>query len=614
MADIAASVLAKLKNKAKASGISYQQCLQLFFQEEFLRRLSGSKYAENFVLKGGLFIYTLTNFESRATVDVDFLMRGLNNDLARMDEIIAEILAVNTGNDFVTFKAGKTEPIAVQRKYHGVSTQITGYIKNVRVPFNVDIGVGDVIVPDAQRRNIQTQLDGYEKPEILTYSLESTIAEKFDAILQRYELTGRMKDFYDIYYLSQTFNFDGLKLRTAIQETLQKRGTTYDKDSFDRVVALESDEDMQIKWRYFLKTLGNPELPFEQVIRGIKTFLEPIWDAIINEDEFGGKWYAFDGQWLYRWQRAMQKSLLVDKKLDGLTAGLLKFSDCCSVLPKVDLLGKPLLAVADMAAAQTRQLDGLLTSPTVQLVADNLRPIDASVVRSIEASAKMWQSPAVQATISTLDSLNKTSVLGAISAVDQLAKVTRLFNTPSVMGQLNRVASQLDSLDSSVITLAKSFDWSLVEIGDSAIRFDGVEYTPEALEETVETQLAEAKTEKLPLRERLECWKEKLWALLMILSLLSNLPDVPEKVEFYRHAIAQIQEYYDESPQVCYTIKERSILREEPNSDAKRIMYLPYDTALEILDEIPRWYQVKYTTANNEELIGWISKISVEEE
>ncbi len=146
MADMAASVLAKLKNKAKSSGISYQQCLQLFFQEEFLRRLAGSKYAENFVLKGGLFIYTLTNFQSRATVDVDFLMRGLNNDLARMDEIIAEILAVDTGNDFVTFKAGKTEPIAVQRKYHGVSTQITGYIKNVRVPFNVDIGVGDVIV------------------------------------------------------------------------------------------------------------------------------------------------------------------------------------------------------------------------------------------------------------------------------------------------------------------------------------------------------------------------------------------------------------------------------------------------------------------------------------
>lgn len=297
MADKAASVLAKLKNKAKASGISYQQCLQLFFQEEFLRKLAGSKYADNFILKGGLFIYTLTNFESRATVDVDFLMRGLNNDLARMDEIIAEILAVDTGNEFMNFKASKTEPIALQRKYHGVSTQITGYIKNIRVPFNVDIGVGDVIVPKAEQRNIQTQLEDFENPKILTYSIESTIAEKFDAILQRFELTGRMKDFYDIYYLSRTFDFDGLKLQTAIHETLQNRGTAYEKDSFERVLALSNDAGMQTKWRYFLKTLGNPELSFSEVMDGIQRFLEPIWIAVLSEDECTKQWLAFSFCW-----------------------------------------------------------------------------------------------------------------------------------------------------------------------------------------------------------------------------------------------------------------------------------------------------------------------------
>ena len=297
MGDIAASVLAKLKNKAKASGISYQQCLQLFFQEEFLRRLAGSEYAQNFVLKGGLFIYTLTNFESRATVDVDFLMRGLSNDLARMDAIIGEILAVDTGNDFVTFKAGKTQPIAVQRKYHGVSTQIIGCLKNVRAPFNVDIGVGDVIVPGAQRQAIQTQLDGYDKPEILTYSLESTIAEKFDAILQRFELTGRMKDFYDIYYLSRKFDFDGLKLQTAIQKTLRNRGTAYEKDSFQRVLALRDDGDMHTKWRYFLRTLGNPEMAFSSVIGGIETFLLPVWDAISNDIELQKVWIATSTKW-----------------------------------------------------------------------------------------------------------------------------------------------------------------------------------------------------------------------------------------------------------------------------------------------------------------------------
>lgn len=297
MADKAASVLAKLKNKAKATGTSYQQCVQLFFQEEFLRRLAASPYADNFVLKGGLFIYTLTNFESRATVDVDFLMRGLNNDLARMDTILAEILAVETGNDFVTFRAEKTQPIALQRKYHGVSTQITGFIKNVRVPFNVDIGVGDIIVPGAERRAIQTQLEGYTQPAVLTYSLESTVAEKFDAILQRFELTGRMKDFYDIFYLSRTFDFDGAKLQLAIQQTLHNRGTTYGKDSFDHIFALADYPEMHTKWRYFLRSLGNSELDFTAVIQEIGAFLLPVWQKMVAEEPMIGVWYAEKACW-----------------------------------------------------------------------------------------------------------------------------------------------------------------------------------------------------------------------------------------------------------------------------------------------------------------------------
>ncbi len=295
--DRAASVLARLRNKAKESGISYQQCLQLFFQEEFLRKLSASRYKDNLILKGGLFIYTLTNFESRATVDVDFMLRGLSNDMARMDEIIAEILAVPTGNDFITFKALPTEPIAANRKYHGVSTQITGYIKNVRVPFSIDIGVGDVIVPSAKERTIKTQLDDFDAPEIMTYSLESTIAEKLDAILQRFELTGRMKDFYDIYYLSQAFDFDGLKLQTAIAETIQNRGTDYNADSFKRIKELVDDENMQIRWRHFLRSLHDPDIPFSQVMDGIAIFIEPPWEAFLKEEEFQKQWSAEKNKW-----------------------------------------------------------------------------------------------------------------------------------------------------------------------------------------------------------------------------------------------------------------------------------------------------------------------------
>ena len=298
MADVAASVLAKLRNKAKASGISYQQCLQLFVQEEFLRKLSKSGCEDTLILKGGLFIYTLTNFESRATIDVDFLLRGYSNSIDDVKELICKIIDTPTGNDYIEMRAKGFEEISPQRKYHGISTQIIAQIKNVRVPFNVDIGVGDIIVPRAEERTINTQLPDFEAPVIKTYSLESTIAEKFDAILQRFELTGRMKDFYDIYYLSRTFNFDGLQLQTAIQETLQNRGTAYEKDSFERIIALAEDEDMQIKWRYFLKTLGDPEIPFKTVITGLQYFLEPVWRCFLAEEEFLMSWQSINAVWI----------------------------------------------------------------------------------------------------------------------------------------------------------------------------------------------------------------------------------------------------------------------------------------------------------------------------
>ena len=290
MADKAASVLAKLRNKAKASGISYQQCLQLFVQEEFLRKLSKSEYAAFLILKGGLFIYTLTNFESRATIDADFLLRGFSNSIEDVKELIETILATPTGNDYVFMTAKGFEEISPQRKYHGISAQIIGQIKNVRVPFNVDIGVGDVIVPKAEQRTIHTQLPDFEAPVINTYSLDSTIAEKFDAILQRFELTSRMKDFFDIYYLARTFDFDGARLQKAIIETLQNRGTPYDRDSFQRITALAYDEAMQKRWRYFIRNVENGTIEFNVVIEEIRAFIEPIFYTTISNSNWNKYW------------------------------------------------------------------------------------------------------------------------------------------------------------------------------------------------------------------------------------------------------------------------------------------------------------------------------------
>jgi predicted nucleotidyltransferase component of viral defense system len=297
MADIAASVLTRLMNKSKETGRSYQLCLQLFCQEELLRRVALSKYADNLILKGGLLIYALTGFESRPTIDVDFLLRHLQNSQQNVEEMIGEILRQDTGNDFIQFELQGISDISLTRKYHGVSVRLIGRIKNTRSPFSIDFGIGDIIVPKPKKRSIPTQLDGFISPEINTYSLESTIAEKFDAMLQRLEFTSRMKDYFDVFYLANTFLFDGRKLQEAVFETLQNRGTNYGKDSLNSIVGFANDHAMNVKWRHFLGKQKQTGPEFSSVLNVISIFLNPVFAAIVNETEFFGQWDKDNISW-----------------------------------------------------------------------------------------------------------------------------------------------------------------------------------------------------------------------------------------------------------------------------------------------------------------------------
>ena len=299
MADIAASVLARLKNKAKESGRSYQLCLQLFCQEEFLRRLEKSQYAENLVLKGGLFIYSVTDFDSRVTVDVDFLLRKVPNTPEQLQTVIETIISTPAGNDFVTFEIKDIAPIAVAKKYAGIGVSLVARIKNTKTPFSIDFGVGDVIVPKQEKRKIPTQLDGFTSPTVNTYSLETTIAEKIDAILSLMEFSSRMKDYYDIYYLANKFDFDGATLTEALRKTFENRGHTFTAEQFEQVMAFDSDDAMQKKWKAFVRKIDTKTDDYGTVLRMIKEFLtEPFTAAILN-DKFTKSWSANDNNWIH---------------------------------------------------------------------------------------------------------------------------------------------------------------------------------------------------------------------------------------------------------------------------------------------------------------------------
>lgn len=294
---MAASVLARLKNKAAESGRIYQLCMQLFCQEEFLRRLEKSKYSENLVLKGGLFIYSVTDFDSRVTVDVDFLLRKIPNTPEQLKAVLDEIIATNIGNDFITFEIKNVAPIAVAKKYTGIGASLIAKIKNTKTPFSIDFGVGDIIVPKQEKRRIPTQLDDFAAPTVNTYSLESTVAEKLDAILSLMEFSSRMKDYYDLYYLANKFDFDGATLTDALKKTFENRGHHFTVEQFEQVMAFGSDDAMKKKWNAFCRKIDTKTDDYDTVLKTIELFLTKPYTAALKGNQFIECWSAPNNGW-----------------------------------------------------------------------------------------------------------------------------------------------------------------------------------------------------------------------------------------------------------------------------------------------------------------------------
>ncbi len=298
MTDRSASVIALLKNVASERKIEYQTCLQYFCQEEFLRRLSKSKYAENFVLKGGFFLYCLTNFNSRITYDMDFLLSQIPNSPESLGHIIDEIIQTPTENDFVSFKLIKIVRINLKNEYTGLSATLLGIIKNTKTPFSIDFGVGDIIYPTKEGREIPTQLKNFEKPTVNTYSIESVIAEKTDSILNLFETSSRMKDFYDIYFLSKHFDIDGNDLAGAFKRTFETRHRFFTESNVKRLPDIYKFDPTNALWVSFAKKIKKENLIFKDVLSNIYLFLyEPLICTLLNKP-FNKHWNSS----LYKWE------------------------------------------------------------------------------------------------------------------------------------------------------------------------------------------------------------------------------------------------------------------------------------------------------------------------
>lgn len=306
------------------------------------------------------------------------------------------------------------------------------------------------------------------------------------------------------------------------------------------------------------------------------------------------------------WFSSLQRSNEVMKRLCGATTALSQLAESAAWI-KINRLDQNLFAAADSATAAISRMDNWYKTTSFDAQAHTLSLLGESLSAGYMAATKFAATPTVLDGLRKIEQAISITPSGAFSAMDQMTKALRMYQTPDIIQHINSVLSNLPSFDSAILETAKSLDLSDIEIhDDGAIIYDGVRYDSERIATVLDTQIEVAK--KPTVREQFEALKQRLWLLLLILNIIMFLPQVPETVEFYCDAVAQMQDILEEKSRICFTIKERSILREEASSTAARIRYLPYDTPLEIISDIPRWYQVTYTDENGAEITGGYPK------
>ena len=294
-----ASVKDRLKNRSKETGRSLQELFTVYGLERTIYRLSISKYVDNFTLKGGIFLYAL--FEgnyARATTDIDFLAQRISNEVEDIRTVFTEIFSLET-DDPLRFDLDSLDvlPITEFKKYHGVNVSIKAYLDRTEIPISIDIGFGDVIVPGKTEMDFPVLLSD-EVPRVYAYSLASSIAEKFEAIVSLAYDNSRFKDYYDIYVLAHRHNFDGAELAEALKETFENRHT-----SMDEIVAFEEgfpdDSIRQSRWRSFVKK-KKAMLPvtMAETIESIQVFLLPVVESIRAGENFKKDWNYEKQKWM----------------------------------------------------------------------------------------------------------------------------------------------------------------------------------------------------------------------------------------------------------------------------------------------------------------------------
>jgi hypothetical protein len=274
--------------------------LQYFAIERFLYRLSKSAYAEQFVLKGALMLNVWTSATlPRPTLDIDLLGQQINNAVDSIVEVVQGVCGQPVEADGLVFAPASVrgEEIADDAGYEGVRVRFTGQLGKARITMQLDVGFGDVVVPADERFDYPGILD-FPPPHLRGYSKESTIAEKFEAAVRFGALNSRMKDFFDIWFLSRQFGFDGTELAAAIQKTFSTRRTVIPPDPVPLTLPFREEPVRIAQWRAFRRRSRLEIAPddFRDVMEGIAAFLGPVLNSLAAGQTFKCHWKP-SGPW-----------------------------------------------------------------------------------------------------------------------------------------------------------------------------------------------------------------------------------------------------------------------------------------------------------------------------
>lgn len=275
--NIGASVRARLLARSRAEKIDYQLLLTRFALERLLYRLSLSEHRGRFILKGALLYVAWVDDPFRPTRDLDLLGYGVNTP-----ELIADtfkvICATAVPDDGVGFDAEKLTavPIRDHVEYGGVRVQTRAVIDGARIPIQVDIGFGDVITPGPVEMVYPVLLD-FPAPHIRTYPVETVVAEKFHAMVALGIANSRLKDFYDLWFLSRTFEFNHASLVAAVQKTFERRETPMPA-ALPTGLTDEYAEQWDGRWKAYLKREQMQVVPedLHLVLGDLREFLMPL--------------------------------------------------------------------------------------------------------------------------------------------------------------------------------------------------------------------------------------------------------------------------------------------------------------------------------------------------